>query len=450
MAEYQANDGSQPMPTLPSALGWLITAAVVSLPLVEMGTGQPSFALLPKRMLHLTLFDLLVWPAALWLLIWRWQCCRGGRGAAPWLRQWLVAVWPAWMLLAAGAISMCQIDRLSRPDLILAAKNACQWLEYLAIFPLLALALLETPVWRPRLYHGLFLGTAIAVGAAHSDFVALLRAGEAGVPPLVGGYLGSRYPYTLFVALAVCVLWEKVSLPAWRIWRWFFAFAAFYPALAAGPLVGGLAGLAFASLAQKPRSVLAFLALAAALAFLPPAEARSQRGRCLARSLQVYVPFRNPESGHIESTHTMRYYRWAAEINALAARPWGAGWGKYQSAINERLGDLPVPKIQSREASAYDVLAHEPMSFSWFLQAGVELGLPGLIAVLLFILEILARSGGWRKAAAISPGVAGAALALFFASIWTSPLVRGVGPLLGLLLALSQEPPAGGEEKEKA
>jgi len=455
MADYVSLGLHREGEALPRPLGWLITAAVASLPLVDFGGAMPVIALSPKRAINLSIFDFLVWLAALWLLAWRW---RNRRTAAPanelWLRSWLAAVWPGIMLLAVGALSVAQINPWEGNALLLAAKNAWQWAEYLIISPLLAMPLLAAPIWRQRLCRALLFGTALSVLTAFIDFVALVRTGSNGIPHLVGGCLGNRYAYTMFVSLALCMLWDEISLPAWRIWRWPLAFVAFYPALAAGPLLAGLAGLTLASMARQARTVAAILILGllAALAFLPPAEARSLRGIYLTRSVQVYVPFRHPGTGNIESVHTMRYYRWAAEINLIAARPLGVGWGKYQRAVNDQMGDIPAPKVQSSDAAAYDVLAHEPMSFSWFLQSGVEMGLPGLAAVLVFILEILSRAGGWRGRGSGSPAIAGAAVALLLAGLWTSPMVRGVGPLLGLLLALSHMAAATEqhEEKEKA
>jgi O-antigen ligase len=128
-------------------------------------------------------------------------------------------------------------------------------------------------------------------------------------------------------------------------------------------------------------------------------------------------------------------------MNSLTAHPaLGVGWGGYQDALDAFYGDIPRPEGRTDDPRLYDVEANEPLSFSWFLVTGVELGVAGLVAVLCLLGEILLRAaglGGKPGRPPVAAGLLGAGVALLLAGLWAHPLTRGAGPLAGLLLAMS-------------
>jgi len=167
---------------------------------------------------------------------------------------------------------------------------------------------------------------------------------------------------------------------------------------------------------------------------------RLEKRRILARSMQTFRPQKREGEIVAQSRPTMRAYRWAANLSLILNNPLGVGWGQYQRSLQKYYGDLPYPEGTTDDPALYDLNANEPLTFSWLFVMACEIGLPGLAALALFLVELLLRATGRNGNSVLSGGICGAVIGLAIAAVFTSPLVRGAGPLLGVLLALSALP----------
>ncbi len=447
--------GGGPAAAVGPALGWLGVAAVAAIPLA-WPWGLPF---LPKRDLNLTLFDFLVWAAVFaWFgrLFLRPEARAAERG---WLRRWAGVVWPGALLWAVSAASLAAARPLDAKALLLAGKQALQWTEYLLLLPLVALPLVAEARWRRRVCWGLTAGLVVALAtvAVRTPLAAVLSGKQ--LPFFVGGLWGNRHSMGAALAVALCLLVDwglaKAARPSaeppadlpWAVLpAVLLPILAFYPLLSAGPAFGALLGLAVVCLRRLPRGggLLFFFML-----FVLAGGAGREKGKLLMESIQSYRPVREA-SGLTASRPTMRFMRWAAELNLIYRHPWlGVGWGQYQRRLGDYYGDIPYPEGTTDKPELYDLEANEPFTFSWFLVTAGESGLIGLGALFLLLGELAVRAVGrpGRGPCLLAGGVLGAVLALLVAGIFTHPLTRGVGPLVGLLLAVSAcpEPPVVGE-----
>lgn len=135
----------------------------------------------------------------------------------------------------------------------------------------------------------------------------------------------------------------------------------------------------------------------------------------------------------------MRYTRWAANLNMIRSNPiFGVGWGQYQKHVTRYYGDIVYPEGSTDDVTLFDVETNEPLTFAWYFVLAAETGLVGLVAWFVLFGEVAARAiGRGAQRCLCAGGVMGAVVALLIACLWTSPMVRGAGPLLGLLLAMS-------------
>ncbi len=446
------------LPEPGNAWGWFGVASVTVMP-VALALEVPF---LPKRPLHIVPFDALIWLTALLMMLELIPRPGRGRRIASVIAAGLRSAWPGVLLLLVGGASWIASGAPGGGQLRLVAKTAFQWTEYLVLTPLVLGPRLASRAWRDRALWGLTAGVGAAVIAiAFRTPLESLGAGGEAVPHEVGGLLGNRNTYGMAMAMALPLLagWGLDRLR--RMGRggggvrsepfsiWPLIPGILLPALAVYPLLhGGLlfavgAGLAMVLLHHRFGGVLLAGLLAGWFVYsgLPTAGEASGTNRLRARAVQPWIAWRDEETGWTRSRPTLRYMRWAASLNSLVAHPaLGVGWGGYQDALDARYGDIPRPEGRTDDPRLYDVEANEPLSFSWFLVTGVELGTAGLVAVLFLLGEVLLRAaglGGGQGRPPVAAGLLGAALALLLAGLWAHPLTRGAGPLAGLLLAMS-------------
>lgn len=162
--------------------------------------------------------------------------------------------------------------------------------------------------------------------------------------------------------------------------------------------------------------------------------------RLWVRSVQSWrLDPSRPERGE---QPTMRYRRWAGALNMALAHPVnGVGLGQYDRHIQDYIPVSPA-RARTDDAGAYDLSIDEPLSFGWFFTLAGELGILGLAAWGIMLAELLARAAGLgrRGRCAAAGGVLAATALLLLGGWWTGWLVRGAGPLCGLLLAMSSAP----------
>ncbi len=442
---------------LPRAWSWLALAAMAGIPLVDLGINRLNFSFLPKRALNLTIFDPLIWIAALWLIIANMRRkADSGCGLCALARRWLACVWPALPLLACALVSLTQIEQFDTKAVKLISKNIIQWSEYLLITPLVLMHLLSEAKWRNRAFWALSMTTLLAIAAiSWRSPLAAVFAGKAH-PYTVGGLLGNRNTYGIFMAAALPVIagWAfSRSTDTKKIWLILpgvmLPLIAGYTCLAAGALVAMCAGLALTYAARNPAGILFPVILTGILLVADGPENRPLRMRELSRSIQLFRVQTRPGQLMPRSAPTMRAYRWAANLNMIAAHPvLGVGWGQYQRNIVKYYGDLDHPEGTTDVIQHFDLTANEPFTFSWFFVTAGETGLPGLACIMVLLAGIGARAMGLagKKPCFAAAGSMGAIIGLLMAGLWTSPMVRGAGPLLGLLLAIS----VAGEEQNEA
>ena len=148
-------------------------------------------------------------------------------------------------------------------------------------------------------------------------------------------------------------------------------------------------------------------------------------------------------NGNAQPVVAMRYKCWQASLRAVLANPWGAGPGKYKDAVGPQLGVVNQFHYNSDEPEAFNLGFPEPDTFNQFLVTAVELGVPGLLALIWFYLWGLGRSINLyaNTTSYLSQGIAAGAMAslAFFPILaaYSGILVRGVAlPFIFIVLCV--------------
>ncbi|MBN1256399.1 MAG: O-antigen ligase family protein [Planctomycetes bacterium] len=420
-------------------------AALIAVALIPLAFGL-QMPLTSKRALTLTPFEPVIWIVALWLLLaWFKAGDLPKRFKAFSRSAYILPVLIVFALLSALGAKFSYDNAKS-----LFAKSLLQWIEYLLLAVLVFHTLLSDPVWRKRAVTVFCLTGMLTVASVYIMAEYFGKIGH-----FQGGWLLNRNSYGSFL-----VLWGPVMLAfPWLNQKHsrlklligsLAVVAGLYFCTSGGPFLGVLlAALIMMMVASKydkawsPGIIFLVIILPVFFFILKPANNLN----ALIDSVQVYVPFKDPETGLTTREHTMRYYRWSANLEMIADNPFnGVGLGQYGKRVNEYYAGINLPAGQTDIPELYNVKANEPFSFSWFFLAASELGLVGA-AVLLLLLANLAVSavekitrndwGGWVVLAAL----AGLGIAGWF----TSPMVRGVGGALAFIIALALSRAGNGE-----
>jgi len=135
---------------------------------------------------------------------------------------------------------------------------------------------------------------------------------------------------------------------------------------------------------------------------------------------------------HDRPVVAVRYKRWQAALKAVTHNPWGHGLAAFQETVGQFYGKMPKFSYGTDETEAFNIGIDEPGTFNRFLVTTVELGIPGLLALLWIYLWALSRSVKLFAVAktGLSRGVAaGATASLAFFPIlaaYSDVIVRGV------------------------
>ncbi len=382
-------------------LKWGVLAIVI------LGPLQVGIEVAPK--IHLSLVDPVIWSLfALWLYDCVTRRCVKRFRVEPALGLFLVLV----------AVATIRI-----PPKLRSIKEAVQMFEYFGAAWLMVRS--HTRSWR-EMRNLLVAISAIASGVlavalwqyfADTEAAFLVRGTFANRNAL-GGYLGMVVPLLFSVAL-------HAPSAAWRIWAAVIVAAGIVVLLSGGAALAITAGC-LAVAAAKGRwhlvvtTVCVGLLAIGILPYLP---------RDNARVLYESIRFCDDE-GNI----SQRYIEWQAAGTMIAEFPWrGVGPDLYQENIGSYYGTLPNPPCETSEHDSQNL----------YLVIGSSMGIPALLAFI-SILTGGMTSGFIRAANCRMPwacaaywGVVGSLISFAVASIWSPLLVRGVGILLAVLLALA-------------
>lgn len=250
----------------------------------------------------------------------------------------------------------------------------------------------------------------------------LLVRGAFGNRNVLGGYLALTLPTCTVLALAPVK-------PAWRLTGGLLTLVGLLLILS-GPAwlaVAGAVGLGLLVSGKRIGFAVWMLGLALLFTAVLPRLPR-ENDRVLLESADLYDGMGQPN---------FRYPEWQVAVNVIDEVPWrGVGAGNYQRQINRYYGLIPNPTGPQ-----------EPDIQNLYLVLGVSLGIPGLMLFLMMIgmgirravtagqsaADALSRAIGWGCAW----GLTGFAIA----SAWSPLLVRGMVPMLAVLLATAQALP---------
>ena len=229
--------------------------------------------------------------------------------------------------------------------------------------------------------------------------------------------------------------------------------------LAAGGFIGACAGVAavavaFAVSRNWLTGLTALMILLAVVAVVLPRLPR-QNTAVLSRGLAFFAD----DQGETKPTARLRRYQAALDLLAAPSNPqdekstpyWvtGVGAGQYQKKINQFYQPAyPKPGRRTDDEAAYDMEADERFTFGFLETVAVELGVPGLLAVLfLFGTWILAAHGAFVKLSSSGPAANTAALLALAAfgagcgalvvSVLANPVIRGVGGSFAFFFAVA-------------
>ena len=449
-----------------------------------------------KHPIYLGIVDILIWIAfAVWVL------------SVLLKRQILRIKWPPLATIAlpaAAAVSAAKVILTggNKPD---AAKEVFQLVEYFIIASVLLVNLVDTRT-RLRGVLGVFLFAAPAVVAwglidyaAQPD--AFLVGGAHNNMNVLGTYLGITLPFILGIALFDDMrLWQRLTLliPV---------AAGLPVILSGAALAATLASILLLLAMRSPRLMLpvALVALVPAIILLP-AHLRENHRNVVLSSVAVYLDnnyllgeqrllqrahklfdeeryadarrvlvqleaagkltadgralletadeklggTHQPDTvlpadsnGNPQPVVAMRYKCWQASLRAAIDHPWGTGPGSYQKAIGPYYGKFRQFTYDGDEPEVFNLGFEQPDSFNQFLVTAVELGVPGLLALIWFYVWGLSRSISLYSSTrwCLSRGIAAGALAsLAFLPVlaaYSGILVRGVAlPFIFIVLCV--------------
>ena len=432
--------------------------AWLGVPLKQAGTKTVTF---------IGAFELVIWPALVLVLATR-LIQDGPAGVFRALRRAPAAGWWLLALAAWSGLAWPRIvgDGAQNASFFAVAKELVQMAEYgLVAFVVTAELIREDERARRSLLAvlGAAFGLALAVGAVQYFSLSGRTAFQVGsvfgshggdgafLPNsnAFGAFLAIMVPFAATLALGrsgCCCWWNAV-------WGLLAAGGALL-VLSGGGLLGVVCGaLAGAAVLGRRRLALAFLALIAVLAI-----GQALPRRNLSTAVASVSPVRvNPRNG--EKVLAVRYLRYASELTVLSKGLscdrsgkffFGLGPGSYAGE------KLYRPELDGRFTNAvgetdapenFDVLANEPNSFDLWLGQAAQLGILGLAGFLwLFAWWAGAALRSWKRTTAEDPmrplaaaafaAVVGAAAAGAFGSPW----IQGVGPLLGMAVAMAFVP----------
>jgi len=349
---------------------------------------------------------------------------------------------------AAIKESVPDVDTQAKERVKALAKETVQSIEFFVIAPFVLLnGLASAGAIRKGI--GLWAGMTVLV-VLHAGSQAFV--GEGGDPMGVKSLFDSRMVLSGYLAMSVPLLWG-LAMADWRLWLRVGLVAAAVLGLLAMPSFGGFWGAAVGM-------------AAAALAL--PGGASCRVGRLLAVAVVLIVAFQTApyhqefrtqgvalrevregaEAGELSISR--KYSEWQAAYNLMVNMDGeralgsnfvlGFGPGRYNT-IDTFGGFLDVGKVEAESENQYLVI-------------GVTLGFSGVLA-----LAILLGSGirGAARAlrrgveyadAGIAAGLLGSIVGTAVVSFYTTPIVRGVGVTLLLLLCAAMALPEADTDTE--
>jgi hypothetical protein len=421
---------------IPSWLGWGVMFLVFSIPFasglpLEKFTGA-------KRPINITLFASLLYLFSLLFVYTTWRQKKIVSLISESAKIFLPSILLLLFIIASGAWTDFSIKN-SRP---LFAKTIIQLAGYLILAPVIFKAVLLSEKWRGRALLSFSLSVAVAIFACVADYLFFEKAS----PVFYGGVLLNANVYAMFLCLGLPVLLatvvkkitENYSLPLCIL----ITLMAIYPVQNGALLLAVIISSAIIiGMAFKRYVALVFIVICM---FFSVNFGSFDR---MLDSVQVYVNYTDPDTGEFSRKHTMRYYRWSANIEMLRNNPLkGVGAGQYQRHIKKYYSGISIPEGRTDKPGTFNIMTSEPMSFGWFFIILCELGIAGF-ALLMFMLLDLGRqaamsfcnSGRELKTTTSNIycwAVLSSLSALLIAGWFTTIFTRGCGGAFAFLLAL--------------
>lgn len=401
--------------------------ALLVFPIAEAALKLP---LSTKRSLNLTAFDLTIIIAFISLLAhWFKRKCLFER-----LKSNAFAFLPSLLFLAAAAITYFSIDNNKSSSIPLFVKLFIQYAEYLLIAPVVFLALFKTEPNKTL--------SCISIGFIFTVLSCIIdnQFCENETAFSIGGLLLNRNNYAAYFALimpflvlsfpSICkksmltiLTVASVAVGIWYVQTaWAFASVLFC-----------LIVFLIYSISKKH----SYAVIASSIILISLFGAMYNRKNVLADSVQVYVKYTDPVTEEVSAEHTMRYYRWAANINMIRGNLLkGVGLGQYGKRLKEYYSGISIPEGRTDVVQNYNIKANEPFSFGAVFVLLAEVGIIGFslfIAVLASACICLLNHSeeSWIKTTVLL-----SLFSIIIISLFANPLTRGCGGAISLILVL--------------
>ncbi|MHC4870539.1 MAG: O-antigen ligase family protein [Planctomycetota bacterium] len=405
-------------------------AGFVTLLVFPVAEAALKVPLSSKRSLNLTLFDVTLFISFILLVV---DWIKSGDFSEK-LKSSALSFLPSLLFLLITVFTYSSIDRTKSSSTPLFVKLFIQYAEYLFIAPVVFWALIKTEL--KTALSCVCIGFTVSVVSCFVDN----QFCENESSFYVGGFLLNRNNFAAYFAMALppvisCLFYNNrntiitiISVITAAVGAWFvqaaWALTAVFFCL--------IISLVYSAAKKNIQAVIAVSVILISLI-----GAACQRKDILNDSVQVYVKYTDPETQEVSAEHTMRYYRWAANMNMIKANFFkGVGLGQYGKRLKEYYSGISIPEGRTDVASNYNVKASEPFSFGLVFILLSELGIFGF-AVFLATLAVTcltlftSETQDWSKSAVLM-----SLIAVIIISLYANPLTRGCGGAFSLLISL--------------
>ncbi len=409
---------------------WQISATLALL-VIPIADAILKIPLNEKRALNLTAFDITIFPA-FFLLLWSWMTSGELRQK---ISDFGKKFSPSLIFLCIVIIGFI-LNYGKIVSISLSIKSFIQYLEYLFIAPVVFSVLFATNhirAWRTFTFGSLISMIICGLDYWFSKNETLFS---------VGGLLLNKNNFAVYFVLSLpilsIVLFNDKSKIIKAVASITFLLGIYlsFTAWAVVAISITLALFILKGINDHNYSMFLINSLFVLMLFFSVYRHRTP----IFDSVQVYAKYIDSNTGETTVRHTMRYYRWAANMNMIKANLFlGVGVGQYGKHIKKYYYGINLPEGRTDIEKDFDIKTNEPFSFGLFFIILSEMGIIGSFAFVFVLINLVysafSTSNKGEVSVTLKMVLLLAVIANCFLILFANPLTRGCGGVISILIA---------------